>query len=68
MANVMSDGQSDGIALMYVKNGTVYPVALNKEQVEMLNITLSMALGGRLTVVEDKPQGELVDYKKEKAV
>ena len=62
---IMSDGKSDGVALMYVKNGIVYPVALTQEQAESLDILVGVALGGTLTVIEDKPQGEIISLRKE---
>ncbi|HCL4455109.1 TPA: hypothetical protein N2D10_003135 [Clostridium botulinum] len=42
--NNMSDGTKDGLALFYIKDKKAYPIALNEEQLEMLDITLSMCL------------------------
>jgi len=63
--NKMSDGKSDGIILMYVKDGVVYPVGLTKSQLEMLNLAIGIGLNGRLTVFEDKPIGAVVDLTRE---
>jgi len=54
----LSDGKSDGIVIMYCKNGTIYPVGLNKEQVELLDLSLGMFLG-KLTIFQDKPMGKV---------
>ncbi len=54
----MSDGKSDGIIIMYAKDGTIYPVALSTEQIEMMDITIGLALQNNLTIV-NKPQGSL---------
>lgn len=62
--NILSDGKSDGIALSYVKDGNIYPVALEKEQVEMLDITIAMALQGKLSVVKSKQIGQVCDLRK----
>ncbi len=54
----MSDGKSDGIIIMYAKNGTIYPVALKEEQLQMIDITIGVALQEGLKIV-NKPQGSL---------
>jgi len=38
----LSDGNSDGIVLFYMKEGMLYPVLLNKDQVEMLDIAIAV--------------------------
>lgn len=50
----------EGFALMYVKDGIVYPVALSKEQVISLSIMLN-ALPQPITVIFDAPQGQAID-------
>jgi hypothetical protein len=57
--NIMSDGKADGIALMYLKDGIAYPVGLTKEQVEMLDMTISLSIGGKLLVITDEPIGKM---------
>lgn len=51
---------NDKVVLMYVKDGTVYPVALTENQLTMLQF-LSKALGEPLKVVFDQPQGTAVN-------
>jgi len=50
----LSDGKTDGIVLFYLKDKKLYPIALTKEQVDMLDITISMGMGRKLNVI-DKP-------------
>lgn len=57
----MSDGKTDGLILMYNQKGIIYPVALNKDQMEMLDITIGMALGGKISLIKDKPQGTAIN-------
>ncbi|MBY6842663.1 hypothetical protein [Clostridium botulinum] len=40
----MSDGNKDGLALFYIKDKKAYPIALDEEQLQMLDITLGMCL------------------------
>ena len=54
----MSGGTSDGIVIMYCKDGIIYPVGLKKEQLEMLDISIGLALQDGVTVFKDKPQGK----------
>ena len=60
----LSDGQSDGIVIMYCKNGTIYPVGLNKDQAEMLDLSLGICFQGNLQVFGDKPVGRVEIIKK----
>jgi hypothetical protein len=53
----MSDGTKDGLALFYIRDKTVYPVALTQEQVDMLDLVLAAALR-TIKVVENKPVGK----------
>ena len=55
----MSDGKSNGIVLMYCKDGVIYPVGLKKEQLEMLDLSIGIALEGGIKVFSDKPQGKV---------
>jgi hypothetical protein len=48
----------DGIALMYIKDGVMYPVALTQEQYDILQFTAR--LFEPITVI-NKPQGEAVN-------
>ncbi|MGX7745820.1 hypothetical protein [Rhodopseudomonas parapalustris] len=57
--NNMSDGKSDGIVIMYCKGGIIYPVDLNKEQLEMLDLSIGICFQGTLNVI-NKPLGEAV--------
>lgn len=56
---VLSDGKKDGIALTYVKDGVLYPVGLTKEQVERLEIMLGVVLENKLSVIINKPLGNV---------
>lgn len=38
--NNFSDGKTDGLALVYVKDDVIYPVAINKEELELLDIMI----------------------------
>ena len=49
----------DGVVLMYVKDGIVYPVALTDEQAKLLPYALNLLCGDdSLRVVESHPVGE----------
>lgn len=59
----------DGVALFYIKDNKVYPVALSTEQNETLQFLTSVITGGKALKVIDKPMGEaynLVNDIKEK--
>ncbi|SEH77995.1 hypothetical protein SAMN05192559_10475 [Halobacillus karajensis] len=49
----------DQVVLMYVKNDTLYPVALTEEQHHMLQSTLRFF--NPLTIVQSEPQGQVVN-------
>lgn len=52
----------DGLILMYVKDGTGYPVAMTQEQWDILQfIVPTMILNGKVRVVEDRPVGRAVN-------
>lgn len=38
----LSNGQSDGVVIFYMKNGKLHPVALTKDQAQMLDIAISV--------------------------
>lgn len=59
----MSDGVNDGIVIMYCKNGTIYPVGLNEDQLEMLDLSIGICFQGTLNVI-NKPMGNAVNLKK----
>lgn len=50
----------DGLILMYVKDGEVYPVVITEEQYEMVQLMGSAILGGEIKLV-NKPQGKAVN-------
>ncbi|ADY20333.1 hypothetical protein YBT020_05435 [Bacillus thuringiensis serovar finitimus YBT-020] len=50
---------NDQLVLMYCKDGVIYPVALTKEQQEMLPFVGMML--GEIKVVGDKPQGQAIN-------
>jgi len=58
----MSDGKSDGLVLMYAKDGVIYPISLTQSQLSMLSITIGLVLE-KVTVIKDKPQGSLENLK-----
>ena len=57
--NNMSDGKSNGVVIMYCKDGVIYPVGLKKDQLEMLDLSIGIALEGGIKVFSDKPQGKV---------
>lgn len=59
--NNMTDGKKDGLALVYVKDSVAYPVALSKEQLEMLDITIGMCLSDGMKIIGDKPIGKVIN-------
>ena len=54
----LSYGKSDGIVIMYCKNGVIYPVGLNEEQCDILDLSLGICLG-KISIFEDKPMGQV---------
>lgn len=38
----ISDGTSDGIVFFYMKDKMLYPILINKEQAEMLDVVIAM--------------------------
>ena len=62
--NNMSDGTNNGMVIMYCKNGTIYPVGLKKEQLEMLDISIGVALQDGIKVFTNNPIGQVVALKK----
>jgi hypothetical protein len=38
----LSDGKSNGIVLLYMQEGVLYPVALSEEQANALDLTISI--------------------------
>lgn len=52
----------DGLILMYVKDGTAYPIAMTRDQWDVLQfIVPTMILNGKVRVIEDRPQGQAVN-------
>lgn len=52
----------DGLILMYVKNGTLYPIAMTQEQHDLLQFVVPTAiLNGKVKVIADKPQGKAIN-------
>ncbi|MBX4259757.1 hypothetical protein KTC96_24845 (plasmid) [Clostridium estertheticum] len=60
----MSDGINDGIVIMYCKDGVIYPVGLNQEQLEMIDLSIGMCLQGSLNVIGNRPLGQIMNLKK----
>lgn len=48
----------DGVALMYIKDGVLYPVALTEEQNEVLQFTAKLF---EPIKVVNKPQGKAIN-------
>ncbi|WP_461206902.1 hypothetical protein [Clostridium sp. DL1XJH146] len=57
--NNMSDGKTDGVIIMYCKDGQIYPVALNKDDLEMLDLSLGICL--KEIKLINSPLGESVN-------
>jgi hypothetical protein len=55
----------DGLVLMYVKDNTIYPVALTQEQLYTFEM-IQQLLPQPLRVISDKPLGKAVNLVKEK--
>ncbi len=53
----------DGIVIMYQEDGVIYPVALNKKQMETLDFVANLL--SPLKVVKDKPQGAAINLTEE---
>ena len=60
----LSDGVKDGIVIMYCKDGTIYPVGLKQEQLEMLDLSLGIFFQGTLKVI-NKPLGKVSNLMKD---
>lgn len=54
----------DGLVLMYVKDGIIYPVALTQEEYQTLQFLGSMF--SPITLISDKPQGTAINLIKNK--
>ena len=54
----LSDGKSDGIVIMYCKNGVIYPVGLNQEQCDILDLSIGICFQGTLNII-NKPMGKV---------
>ena len=50
----------DGLILMYVKDGIVYPVALTQEQTDTFEFVQAL-IPPPIRAISDKPQGEAVN-------
>lgn len=57
-----SDGKSDGLMLMYVKDGKVYPAGLFKSELEMLDLIITSAIT-RVVPMLDKCMGDVQEVK-----
>ena len=51
--------------VFYVKNNEIYPVVINPDTHQALQLIVPAALGNNIKVI-DKPQGELINLKGEK--
>jgi hypothetical protein len=58
----MSDGKTDGIVIMYCQDGVIYPIALTEDQMQLLDITVGMALGNKVSLIKNKAQGNAINY------
>jgi hypothetical protein len=47
----------DGLILMYVKEGEVFPVAMTEEQYEMIQLMGGSILNGKIRLINE-PQGK----------
>ncbi len=54
-----SDGKTDGLVLVYVKDGTAYPIAIHKEDLAILDACMPMYLRNGVNVVKDRPIGKV---------
>lgn len=58
-ASERREEMKDGVVLMYMKEGVLYPVVLTEEQNETLQFTAQ--LFSPLRVVTDRPQGQAIN-------
>lgn len=56
---ILADKDKDGIVMMYVQGGIIYPVMLTDEQKAMIEVILPAALNNELHIVRDRPLGKL---------
>jgi len=54
----LSDGKSDGIVIMYCKDGVIYPVGLNQDQADMIDLSIGICFQGELHII-NKPMGKV---------
>lgn len=52
----------DGLILMYIKGETVYPVAMNQEQYDMLQIMVPPIFPNNTIKLINEPQGKAINY------
>ena len=62
--NNMSDGKTDGLALMYLKNGTLYPVGLTRDQLEALDLIIGVAIQNKIHIFTEQPMGKAISVLK----
>lgn len=55
MRKAMSDGKTDGIALTYIKDGTMYPMGLNQDEIDLLNLTLPGIMKHKINFIIEEP-------------
>lgn len=53
----------DQPVLMYVKDNTLYPMALNKEQEEMFDFYMHI-MPGKMVYIKDRPIGQVIEKPK----
>jgi len=53
----------DGLILMYVKDGVIYPVAMSNDEYDMLQIVGSAIFEDKKINIINKPQGTAVNLK-----
>lgn len=62
--NNLTDGKSDGLMILYVKDGTTYPVMLTEAQATMLDLVIAMPFQKeKMMVAFDMPQGNVGNLK-----
>ena len=57
----LSNGQSDGVVLFYMKGGKLMPIALNMEQAKLLDISITIPFKDDKMVVDSKSNINVVN-------
>jgi hypothetical protein len=51
----------DGFILLYNKDNVLYPVALSNDEDSIIQLLIKSALGGKVVLDKDNPQGTAVN-------